>query len=422
MREWDRATGGIPARDRNATPKEILVDKNLKPEQIGRLASLELNLLNFSRAFPPDTLEGARLDVGTPIYDLNGELLFNRIPLVKNGVSRGYVDTAAHAALGGPLLAVAPEATWDEQTVIAQARRALLEMSLESRESHLKAGYNEIRFVAYSFPKIAVQFLRDKKELVMLECFTWTPVPAAPERPERKRLEPGNFERWSLLDEMDERRKEENERRLTERAVSVAELNLNPESFGQISKAVLESVVSRIRLTLSNELHYSSRSSDHHVCYELRGQETNVWCVAASTQMLLDFYRYNYSQSKIAAQLGLGTLASPSGLPYARVGDVVTQLQVMSSNALTAAMITGPVFGDFVSELDQNRPMISFIPGHSRTVAGYTETLFALLGLGGFRGLLVYDPWPPNAGVITRWENFDTQTYQYAYSAHVTTI
>ena len=39
-----------------------------------------------------------------------------------------------------------------------------------------------------------------------------------------------------------------------------------------------------------------------------------------------------------------------------------------------------------------------------------------------FRGLLVYDPWPPSTGVITRWENFDTQTYQYGYSAQVTTV
>jgi hypothetical protein len=48
----------------------------------------------------------------------------------------------------------------------------------------------------------------------------------------------------------------------------------------------------------------------------------------------------------------------------------------------------------------------------------------AQLDLGGssFRGLLVYDPWPPNVGVITRWENFDTQTYRRAFTAHVTTI
>ena len=85
-------------------------------------------------------------------------------------------------------------------------------------------------------------------------------------------------------------------------------------------------------------------------------------------------------------------------------------------------MTINPTFGTFTSELAQNRPMISFVPGHSRTVAGYTRSLFALVIPLPFRGLLVYDPWPPNAGVITRWENFDTQAYQYAYSAHVTMI
>ena len=100
----------------------------------------------------------------------------------------------------------------------------------------------------------------------------------------------------------------------------------------------------------------------------------------------------------------------------------MTQLQVMSSGALTAAMITNPGFGDFTSELNSNRPMISFIPGHSRTVAGYTSSSIYLFGIQGFRGLLVYDPWPPNAGIITRWENFDAQIYQYAFSARVTTI
>lgn len=396
------------------------MDKNLKSEEIRKLASLELNLLNYSRAFPSGMLEGARLDVGTPVYDLNGELLFHRVALVKNETLHGYVDVGAHPALGAPLLAAAPGASWDEQAVVAEARRAFHEHIYEGHGQRSKVAYDEIRFVAYSFPKIAIQFLREKKEIAMLECFTWIPVPS-PNR-DRKRLEPGNFERWSLLDEIDERRREENTRKFTERVRSVSELELRGFDPSLVARTVLDPIASRIRLVWSGELHYSGRSSDHHVCYELRGQETNVWCVAASVQMVLDFYRYNYAQTKIAAQLGLGTLTNPNGLPYARVGDVVTQLQVMSSNALTAAMITGPSFGDFVSELNQNRPMISFIPGHSRTVAGYTESLIYILGLGGFRGLLVYDPWPPNAGVITRWENFDTQTYQYAYSARVTTI
>jgi hypothetical protein len=55
-------------------------------------------------------------------------------------------------------------------------------------------------------------------------------------------------------------------------------------------------------------------------------------------------------------------------------------------------------------------------------VAGYTEHLIAQIYTQPYRGLLVYDPWPPNAGVITKWENFATHTYQYAYTARVTKI
>jgi hypothetical protein len=367
------------------------------------------------------SLDGARLDVSTPVYDVNGELLFHRFPIVR-GVSNGYADIAVHPAMGSPLLAVAPTATWNEQTVVDAAREAFLRIEAEKQRSERNLDYDDVRIVAYSYPKLAVQFLRQKRELAMLECFSWIPVPPVPKRRERKRLEPGNFERWSLLDEMDARRKEENRKKFQQRTKGIRESALDVAGSGLISRALIDPLVRVDRLTLTSELHYSQRPSDHHVCYELRGQETSVWCVAASVQMLLDFYRYNYPQTTIASQLGLGTLANPNGLPYARVGDVVTQLQVMSSNALTAQMITGPSFGNFVSEINQNRPMISFIPGHSRTVAGYTESFIFMLGLGGFRGLLVYDPWPPNAGVITRWENFDTQTYQYAYSAHVTTI
>jgi len=169
-------------------------------------------------------------------------------------------------------------------------------------------------------------------------------------------------------------------------------------------------------------LHYSRRSTDHSPCYELRGQETNVWCVGASTQMLLDFYRYEYSQVRLARELGLGTLDNPNGLPYSRVGDVVKVIEKMTSNGLDATMITNPSWSTFRNEIRRNRPLISFVPGHSRTVAGYTRSRITLPGQLSFRGLLVYDPWPPNAGVITRWENFSIQTYQFAYRAKVAKV
>jgi predicted RNase H-like HicB family nuclease len=55
----------------------------------------------------------------------------------------------------------------------------------------------------------------------------------------------------------------------------------------------------KLRLSVSRELHYSTRDVTHFPCYELRGQETNVWCVGASVQMILDFYRYEYTQTRL---------------------------------------------------------------------------------------------------------------------------
>jgi hypothetical protein len=397
----------------------------LTHSDVACIASLELNLLNYSKALPKTALQGSVLETGTPIYDINGEILFYRFPLSRDGSPAGYADAAANSIFGAPLLAVSPSAVWDEQAVVEAAREALLAHAREKPPFH---DYDEIRIVAYSYPKIAVQFLHEKKEVAMLECYTWINVPHThPKTAAHKPLEKLHFERWSLIDGLPQETAEQNHKKFEERIAlggqpEFSGLTRNLVSIGDITPLPVP-----IMFSDTWEMHYSPISTSHKTCFELKGQETNVWCVAASMQMLLDFYRYNYTQTKIAQQMGLGTPTNPNGLPYSRVGDVVTQLQVMSSNALTAKMITSPTFSDFTSEIKQNRPMISFIPGHSRAVAGYTWSIFPFPG--GFRGLLVFDPWPPTpvstpntGGIITRWENFDTQTYQYAYTAQVHTI
>jgi hypothetical protein len=176
------------------------------------------------------------------------------------------------------------------------------------------------------------------------------------------------------------------------------------------------------KLIETYEIHYSPQTADHAVCFELRGQETNVWCVGASVEMLLLFYRYSYTQTRLATELGLGTPSNPNGLPYGQEQKVVDTIEKMTSNALDASMIANPTWTVYRNDLKATRPMISFIPGHSRAVAGYTRSLLALAGFTPFRGLLVYDPWPPNAGVITRWENFDTMTYRFAFTAALTLV
>jgi hypothetical protein len=307
------------------------------------------------------------------------------------------------------LLATSTGVAWDE--------KALLEIgTAAARKQQRSLKFDDVRFVAYSFPKTALQFLREGKEVLMLELFTWAEVPREGSK-DRKPLEPSNFERWSLLEELPLDYRRQRARTYKARLDLWNRLARRKLNLTVISKDALLAKDLVIKLFDTRELHYSSRDTDHHICYELRGQQTNVWCVGASSEMLLNFYRYSYDQVRLAQELGLGTLANPNGLPYSRVGDVVTVLENLTSNALDATMFVNPAFNIFRDEIRANRPLISFIPGHSRTVAGYTESLFILLSQIPYRGLLVYDPWPPNMGVITRWENVATQIYQYAYSA-----
>ena len=393
---------------------------NLSPADVHRFAAVELNLFNRAHALPGLSLEGAHLQPGTPVYDPTGEILFYRIPLrAQCGDRLGYADVAAHTLFGGPLLATAPDAAWDADASIAQAQTIFERRRYEEQKL---ADYDEVRLVAFSYPKLAVQFLARGKEVIMFELGTWAVVPRAG-RGRRKPMQPGSFERWSLIEEMPVAQQRSAHKRFEGRAKALLRPELRALSDASIiSRTRVDLGASVLRFSISRELHYSTRSADHYTCYELRGQETNVWCVAASVQMVLDFYRYEYPQTRIAQALGLGTLASPNGLPYSRDNDVAVQLNALSSGALTAQMLTSPAFSTYTAEINANRPMVSFVPGHSRTVAGYTQSLLVILGGTGFRGLLVYDPWPPGTGVITRWENFDTQTYRRAFTARVTTI
>jgi hypothetical protein len=380
------------------------------------LAGLELNAL-FRVGALPLAFKGATVErQATLVHDVNGEPLFRRLS-IRRGVERlGYADLAVDPALGGPLLAVSHGVQWNQRDVFAAAVKA-------ARKQRKTIRFDKVRIVAYSFPKVAVQFLREGREVLMLEWATWRPVPPARAR---KEAEPSNFERWSLLERIGTRRSRQNAAALTKRLA--AWHKRFPEQWRKRHRAQLLEIGSEglVRALVfprfdleARTLHYSTNDADHVPCYELRGQLTNVWCVAASVQMILDFYRYNYVQTRVASELGLGTLQNPNGLPYSRDGDVVTVLQDLTSNALTATMNTAPTWNEFRDEIRANRPLVSFIPGHSRTVGGYLR--FAFWGIS-FRGLVVYDPWPPTTGVVTTWENFDTQTYRRTFKSQLTLV
>jgi hypothetical protein len=378
-------------------------------EKIQRVAGFELNALRSSGTIGTEYEKLTISKTGTPIYDLNGSILFYRLPLVRDRIILGFTDIAADESFGEPLLSTSMGQPWDENALLKIGADKFLGIKRTLK-------YDAMRFVAYSFPKIALQFLSAGKEILMLELYTWNEVPPISiER--RKPLQAANFERWSLLDELPSSIKKTRVDNFNQRVKNWEGTAFKKIDPSTISMNLLRTKDYILKLVKTQEVHYSPNQNDHHPCYELRGQQTNVWCVGASCQMLLLFYRYNYDQVRLATELGLGTLASPNGLPYANVGKVVDVLEKLTSNALDATMYTNPAWSLFQNEINANRPMISFIPGHSRTVAGYTESMSIIINQVPFKGLLVYDPWPPTTGVITRWENFATQTYQYAYTA-----
>ncbi len=378
-------------------------------EQIQRLAGFELNALRAAGILDKDFDNLKIPPTGTPIHDINGALLFYRMPLNRGTTITGFTDIAANESLGEPLLSVSVGVKWDEKAILREAGTVARSRSLK---------YDSLRFVAYSFPKIALQFLLKSKEVLMLEWKTWKEIPL--QTPRRQLLAPSNFERWSFIDEMPVDIRQTRLLGFRKRQ----EIWQSPEVSGLQPSVISKAIRIPVSLVDTREIHYSPRVADHHPCYELRGQQTSVWCVAASVQMLLDFYRYRYDQPRLAEEMQLGTCNAPNGLPYGEEHKVVDTIEKLSSNTLDATAIANPGWAVFESEIRANRPLISFIPGHSRTVAGYTHSLIHLADQPAFRGLLVYDPWPPtdcahpdSGGVITRWENFATQTYRHAFTA-----
>jgi hypothetical protein len=99
----------------------------------------------------------------TSIYDINGQVLFYRFPLSRGRTQLGFADVAASPAFPQPLLSVSHGQVWDADDLLEKAEAAA--------HKH-KVKFTSSRFVAYSYPKLAVQFLSERKEVLLLELFT----------------------------------------------------------------------------------------------------------------------------------------------------------------------------------------------------------------------------------------------------------
>ena len=82
-----------------------------------QIAGLELNTLRLADTLGEE-FERVRVPAsGTPIYDINGTLLFHRLALRRGRTAIAYADVAAEPSLGEPLLGVSRGFAWDEKAL-----------------------------------------------------------------------------------------------------------------------------------------------------------------------------------------------------------------------------------------------------------------------------------------------------------------
>ncbi len=126
----------------------------LSADQVKRIAGLELNAAHFAGLLPESVERGRITSAGTPVFDPNGAVLFHRVPILRGRERVGYADIGAHEVFAEPLLAVSAGADWDEKAILEEASAA-------ARKGRRSLKFDTVRFVAYSYPKLALQFLQD---------------------------------------------------------------------------------------------------------------------------------------------------------------------------------------------------------------------------------------------------------------------
>lgn len=356
-----------------------------------------------------------------PLYDLNGELLFHEFEVREGDRVLGTVRASASETIGSPVVSVGMgPRRWDPDRAIREAEK-------RARKEHPRAEVEGSELVCYSYPKIGVRvdlkegrtgvrsLLYDASDLQPVETF-------GPDELE-------GYTSWSFYNQIVAA---DSDRRLERFRLAQEELDaVRTKSAHAFASAFRESELSRLRTALvpsldygyisfysSRVLKYGPRCSPHD-CFELYAQKTNVYCAVATGQMILDFYRYPFSQDDIASAMGTGAGGTTNA-------GQVAGYHALTKNCMVATYDTSATWAEAKVEIDANRPVKSGIPGHARAVAGWKRQNIFLIGQPPKHWLQVYDPWPWNANICegggVSWEDWDAKFHtNFIYLRHRTT-
>lgn len=346
------------------------------------------------------------------IHDLNGQVLFYQFGVMDGKRMVGSIKASASKIIGPavPTVEFGPRG-WDPDKAARAAKEKV-------KERFPRAEITETELVCYSYPKIGVRVYIDDPEAERQSLILDVGDLSFVERYGADELE--GFTSWSFY-EVAERNALEREQRWEradrelEAARSATPEILAPGFTERELPKVKEMFIPQppewkaylepIPFISSRTIQFSPRCNTHE-CFELYGQKNDYYCAVATGQMILDFYRYYYTQAQIAVPMRTeenhGSLNS----------DQVNAYEQLSNNCLGATYDSTANWAEAKAEIDTNRPLKSGIYGHARACAGWMRENFCIYPGPCKRWLKIYDPWPWNADICAGgsiyWEDWDT--------------
>lgn len=339
-------------------------------------------------------LRGARLAEPDTIYDLNGNVLFYDFPVTGLDYEPiGLVRTAASRFIGTPVVSFYPGGIrWD----IGRASRKIEKLIVKQKK---KASIIKMQPVCYAYPKlgIAVDWKAGPQKDIQRTIFDVSDLSVVPGSVSRNLRGPGVVSTKKIYRagarSLKLFKKYENILTSLKRKRLKIEKMLDFERF----QAVQLAIKVLIPFYITRRLRFCTHGSSHE-CFRMHGQEDGVWCVVATGQMILDFWRYYNTQNDIATAMGTGT----GGTGW---NGEVNGLNSLTCNHFTAQSDMNPTFAKVRTEINANRPFDYSYSHHAMACAGYSRQILVPLGLNPVQSVYLYDPWPVNAGTI-RWETW----------------
>ena len=353
------------------------------------------------------------------IYDLNGQILFYEFTIKDAKKVVGSIKTAASKIIGAPVVTMEfGERSWDADKATKAAKK-------QFKKLFPNATVKETELVCYSYPKIGIRVFFNKDKNVIFDIASmelieryasdasddfacrsfYTDISESDARNREKK--------WDIADKELEQIRATTPKALQTDVSARDVVKLKDSLLLQPSWEIPTNIM--IPATRSKTLRFSPRCSAHE-CFELVAQQTSVYCAVATGQMILDFYRYHYTQDEIATAMstGAGGTTNP---------NQVNGYESLSNNALDATYDGSANWVEARNEINANRPLKSGISGHARACAGWKQEQIYMLGKTPKRWLKIYDPWPWNANICkggrVYWESWDAVNHtNFIYVRH----